>query len=80
MKKLYDAIDRDTSLEQMELLVFRPVFTENSSVTLSDLLNSTLEFTLKVNEYLDIKEVIEEQHRKEFESAQQKNMPRGGRR
>ena len=80
MKKLYDAIDRNTSLEQMELLVFRPVFTENSSVTLSDLLNSTLEFTLKVNEYLDIKEVIEEQYRKESDAVHQRNMPRGGRR
>lgn len=79
MKKLYEAIDRDTSLEQMELLVFRPVFAEHSSVTLTDLLNSTLEFTLKVNEFLDIKESIEEEHHKEQEVAQKKNMPRGGR-
>ncbi|QDP66597.1 MAG: hypothetical protein Tp1111DCM1126091_103 [Prokaryotic dsDNA virus sp.] len=79
MKKLYEAIDRDTSLEQMELLVFRPVFAEHSSVTLTDLLNSTLEFTLKVNEFLDIKESIEEEHSKEMEAAQKKNMPRGGR-
>lgn len=80
MKKLYEAIDRDTSLEQMELLVFRPVFAEHSSVTLSDLLNNTLEFTLKVNEFIDIKEVIEEQHSKELEASQSKNKPRGGRR
>lgn len=80
MKKLYEAIDRDTSLEQMELLVFRPVFAEHSSVTLSDLLESTLEFTLKVNEFLDIKETIEEHHHKEMEAAQKSNMPRGGRR
>lgn len=79
MKKLYEAIDRDTSLEQMELLVFRPVFAEHSSVTLTDLLNNTLEFTLKVNEFLDIKEVLEEQHHKEAEAEQKKNMPRGGR-
>lgn len=80
MKKLYEAIDRDTSLEQMELLVFRPVFAEHSSVTLSDLLESTLEFTLKVNEFLDIKECIEERLHKEMEDAQKSNMPRGGRR
>lgn len=79
MKKLYEAIDRDTSLEQMELLVFRPVFAEHSSVTLTDLLNSTLEFTLKVNEFLDIKEVIELELQKESEAEQKKNMPRGGR-
>lgn len=79
MKKLYEAIDRDTSLEQMELLVFRPVFAEHSSVTLTDLLNSTLEFTLKVNEFLDIKESIELELEEEAKIEQKKNMPRGGR-
>lgn len=79
MKKLYEAIDESTSLEQMELLVFRPVFAEHSSVTLTDLLSNTLEFTLKVNEFLDIKESLEEQHSKEMEAEQKKNMPRGGR-
>jgi len=77
MKKLYEAIDRDTSIESMELYVFRPVFSEKSSVTLTDMLNSTLDFALKINEYLDIMETIEEQQHKEMEAAQKKATPRG---
>lgn len=70
MQKLYDAIDRDTSIEWMELYVFRPVFSEHSSVTLTDMLNSTFDFALKVNEYLDIRDIIQEEQHKEMESAQ----------
>ncbi len=77
MKKLYDKIDEETSIESMELYVFRPVFSEHSSVTLDDMLNCTLDFALKVNEYLDIRDVIQEEHSKELEAAQQKGMPRG---
>lgn len=63
----------------MELLVFRPVFSEHSSVTLDDMLHCTLDFALKVNEYLDIRDVIQEEQMKEQEAAQRSNkgMPRG---
>jgi len=74
MQKLYKKIDDDTSIEMMELFVFRPVFSEKSSVNLTDMLNSTLDFALKVNEYLDIVEVLEEEQHKEMEAAQNKGV------
>jgi len=79
MKSLYKKIDEETSIESMELLVFRPVFSEHSSVTLDDMLRCTLDFALKVNEYLDIRDVIQEEQMKEQEAAQSSNkgMPRG---
>lgn len=75
MEKLYKKIDEETSIESMELYVFRPVFSEHSSVTLDDMLNCTLDFALKVNEYLDIRDVIQEEQYKEMEAAQSKGMP-----
>ena len=77
MQKLYKKIDEDTSIESMELLVFRPVFSEHSSASLNDMLNCTLDFALKVNEYLDIRDVIQEEQHKEIEASQKKGMPRG---
>lgn len=77
MQKLYDKIDKETSIESMELYVFRPVFSEHSSVTLDDMLNCTLEWALKVNEYLDIRDSIQEEQHSEMEAAQKKGMPRG---
>ncbi len=77
MKKLYDYIDKNTSIESMELLVFRPVFSEHSSASLNDMLSCTLDFALKVNEYLDIRDSITEEQAKEHEAAQKKGMPRG---
>ena len=77
MQKLYKKIDEDTSIESMELLVFRPVFSEHSSASLNDMLSCTLDFALKVNEYLDIRDVIQEQQMQEHEAAQTRGMPRG---
>lgn len=75
MQKLYESIDRKTSIEPMELYVFRPVFHEKSSVTLQDMLGSTLDFALKVNEYLDIIDVLEEEQRLEMEAAHNSGIP-----
>ena len=61
-------IDEDCSLDNMEILILRAVMHKNSSVTLSDMLDSTLEFALKVNEFIDIQEAIEMQQHKDAES------------
>lgn len=71
MQKLYDKVDKETSIENMEMLVFRPVFAENSSVTFNDMMGCSLEMAMKINEYLDIRDTIEEQQQKEAEQEQQ---------
>jgi hypothetical protein len=58
----------------MELLVFRPVFSENSSATLGDMLGCSLELTMKINEYLDIKDTIQEHQQQEAEQQQAKSL------
>lgn len=56
----------------------RPVFSKDSSTTLNDMMNCTLDFALKVNEYLDIKESLEEEYEKEAQSKVE-NSRMGGR-
>jgi hypothetical protein len=66
------AIDEQTSITGLELLVLRPVFKEGCSVTLTDMLDHCdLEFAMKVNEYVDILESFEDVDRKKMEAESQ---------
>lgn len=70
MKRLMSHIEKETSITNMEMLVFRPVNHRHCTATLSCMLNSSLEWALKMNEYLDIQDAVEEHHRKEQENMQ----------
>lgn len=72
MRRLSNKIEEDSSLSNMEFLVLRPTQSKHSSVTLSDMLDCTLEMALKVNEYIDIKDSVEEQQHKDVEAQSNK--------
>lgn len=40
----------------MHYLIFRPVFAENSNVTLSDALDCDIDMILDINQFLDIRD------------------------
>lgn len=67
MKRLSERIEKDSSLSNLEFLVLRPTQSKYSSVTLNDMLENTLSWALKVNEYIDIKDSVEEQQHKDAE-------------
>jgi hypothetical protein len=72
MRRLSRKIEEQSSLTNMEFLVLRPTQSKHSSVTLTDMLECTLEMALKVNEYIDIKDSVEEQQYKDAENQSNK--------
>lgn len=74
MRRLSKRIEEESSLSNFEYLVLRPTQSKHSSVTLNDMLDCTLTMALKVNEYIDIKDSVEEQQYKDAE-----NTPKGKR-
>lgn len=76
MRRLTRKIEEESSLSNMEFLVLRPTQSKHSSVTLTDMLECTLEMALKVNEYIDIKDSVEEQ---QYKDADNQNNSKGRR-
>lgn len=76
MRRLTRKIEEESSLSNMEFLVLRPTQSKHSSVTLTDMLECTLEMALKVNEYIDIKDSVEEQ---QYKDADNQNNSKGKR-
>lgn len=70
---MFKKIDEESSLSELDYIVLRPVFEKDSSVSLQDMLSVDMNLALKVHEYLDIREAIQDLHQKEMEKQEKLN-------
>ena len=61
-------------MNNMDMLVMRPLFNKDCSASLEELLDADLDTVLKINEFIDIKDSVEYQNHKDAESQSKTSM------
>jgi hypothetical protein len=74
MKRIIKTIEDQSSLNNMDMLVMRPLFNKECSASLDDLMNCDLDTILKINEFIDIKDSVEYQNHKDSENQNKTSM------
>lgn len=74
MRRIIKAVEEQSSLNNMDMLVMRPLFNKDCSASLDDLMSADLDTILKINEFIDIKDSVEYQNHKDAENQSKTSM------